>query len=282
MASILRTNLTATPYPIESITKMGQYEDFPLQVARNQIMGHQPVSIFGYSSGIGNTTTPQTIWEGANASSQNNYVYPSSAVQMTIVSTSASDTGSLFVGGLDINFNVVTEYITLTGTSAVTTVNSYYRINTIYYAVGAVNVGTITAKNGGVTYAQINPTVGQSQMGVYTVPNGYTFFESYLQANSTLANQAVIFQEQRAYNISSTRTLNGYSIVHGPNTIDYGVSPFSTGFFDIPFTCPYPIPQGTDVQWQAKTNGGGINGAVSVFVGGYLIENDGQALASAL
>ena len=261
---------------------MGRFENFELQISREQIMGHQPVIIFGYTSGIGDTTTPQTVWEGANNATQNNYVFPTVSAQFTLVSSNSADTGVVFVGGLDINFNIVSEYITLTGTTPVTTVNSYYRLNTLYYTSGA-NVGTIKATQGSTTvYGYINPGVGQSQMAVYTVPNGYTFYETYIQANSTLASQAVLFQEQRVYNIQSTRSINGYNITHNNNTIDYGISPFSTGFFNIPFTCPFPLAQGTDLQWQAKTNSGGINGAVSVFIGGYLVQNDGQALASAL
>ena len=281
MASNLVTNLQATPYPIESITKMGQYEDFPLQVSRNQIMGHQTVAIFGYTSGIGNTTTPQTIWEGANNATQNNYTYLSTASQLTLVSTNSADTGVVFVSGLDSKFNLLSEMITLTGTSAVTTVNSYLRVNGLYYTNGA-NVGTITAKVGTTAYGYINPGFGQSQMGIYTVPNGFTFYQTFVQANSTLANQAVLFQTQQIYNLPAVLVLNGYNIPHNQNTQEAQISPFSTGTFTIPFTNPIPYPQGVDLQWQAKTNSGGINGSVSVFTGGYLVQNDGQALASAI
>jgi hypothetical protein len=258
---------------VSSITRGGQFEPFDLQISRNQIMGHIPVSIFGYSAGIGDTSTPQTIWEGASSSSQNNYVYPTSASTMSLVSTSTSDTGVVFVGGLDSNFNLISEYITMTGTTAVTTVNSYFRINTLYYTTG-INVGTVSLKVGSTAYGYINPGIGQSQMAVYTVPNGYTFFEAYVQANSTLANESVLFQEQRIYNIATTRMENGYNINHTSNTIDYGISPFSTGAFNIPFICPYPLTQGTDLQWQAKTNSGGVNGSVSCFIGGYLVQNN--------
>ena len=279
MASNLKTNLTATPYPIESITKMGQYEDFPLQVSRNQIMGHQTVAIFGYTNSIGDTTTPQTIWEGANNATQNNYTYPPSASVMTLVSSNAGDTGAVFVSGLDANFNLLSESIVLTGTTPVTTVNSYFRINGLYYTTGA-NLGTIKIQIGsaGAVYGYINPGFGQSQMAVYTVPNGFTFYQTLLQANSTLANQAVLFQTQQIYNLPAVLNLNGYSIPHNANTQQAQISPFSTGFFDIPFTAPIPFPQGVDLQWQAKTNSGGINGGASVFIGGYLIANDGQAI----
>ena len=257
---------------VASVTRAGAYEPFDLQVSRVQIAGHLQVTIFGYSNSIGNTTTPQTIWEGANNATQNNYTYLSTASQLTLVSTSASDTGAVFVSGLDSKFNLLSETITLTGTSAVTTVNSYLRVNGLYYTNGA-NVGTITAKVSTTTYGYINPGFGQSQMAVYTVPNGYTFYQTFLQANSTLANQAVLFQAQEIYNIASTLNLNGYSIPHNSNTLQAQISPFSTGFFNIPFTTPIPFPQGTDLQWQAKTNGGGINGSVSTFIGGYLVQN---------
>ena len=264
-------NASGVEWP--SITKAGRFEPFELQVGRGQITAHYGQEIFGYSGSIGNTATPQTVWEGANNATQNNYVYPVSASVLTIVSTSASDTGVLFVGGLDSNFNIIFETITLTGTTPVTTVNSYFRVNTLY-CTNFSNVGTITAKISTTTYGQINPTIGQTQMAVYTVPLGYTFYKTYLQANSTLSNQAVLFQTQATYNISATQNINGYQITHAGNTENFGLSPFSTGFFDIPFTVPVVFPQGTDIQWQAKTNSGGINGAVSVFVGGYLIKND--------
>ena len=263
---------------VASVTRAGRFEPFDLQLSRTQIPGHFQVAIFGYTNSIGNTTTPQTIWEGANNATQNNYTYLSSASKLTLVSTT-TDTGVVFVSGLDSNYNLLSETITLTGTTPVLTVNSYLRVNGLYYTNGA-NVGTITAKVGTTVYGYINPGFGQSQMAVYTVPNGYTFYQTLLQANSTLSNQAILFQTQEIYNLPSILNLNGYSIPHNQNTQQAQISPFSTGFFNIPFTTPIPFPQGTDLQWQAKTNSGGINGAVSVFVGGYLVQNNNNLTGS--
>ena len=261
-----------------SVTQRGKTEPFELQVSRGDIAFHQTVAIFGYTSGIGNTSTPQTIWEGANNATQNNYTYQSVAGQYTLVSTSTSDTGKVFVSGLDANFNLLSETINLNGTTAVTTVNAYLRCNGLYYVNGS-NIGTITAKISTTTYGYINPGFGQSQMAVYTVPYGYTFYQTLTQANSTLASQAVLFQTQQIYNLPSVLNLNGYAIPHNQNTQQAQISPFSTGFFDIPFTTPIPYSQGVDLQWQAKTNSGGNNGSVSVFVGGYLIKNSGDGPA---
>ena len=259
---------------VDSITRNGKYEPFDLSVGRGLITYHQTVAIFGYSAGIGNTSTPQTVWEGANNATQNNYTYLSTASQLTLVSSSASDTGSVFISGLDANFNLLSEILTLNGTTNVTSVNSYLRVNGLY-CTNFSNVGTITAKVSTTVYGQINPGYGQTQMAVYTVPNGYTFYQTLLQANSTLSSQAVLFQGQQFYNLPSVLTLNGYSIPHNQNTQQAQISPFSTGFFNIPFTVPIPFPAGCDLQWQAKTNSGGINGSVSCFIGGYLIKNDG-------
>ena len=131
--------------PPHSVTVQGAYEPFDLQVARNQIMGHQVVSIFGYQSSV--TTTAIPIWENAAA-----YVYPTSATTLTLVSSSASDDtlASVLINGLDANFNPISETLFLNGVTGVTTVNSYLRVNSMILVSSGTgqttNVGTITLK----------------------------------------------------------------------------------------------------------------------------------------
>lgn len=281
MASNLVTNLQATPYPIESITKMGQWEDFYLQVGRNQIMGHQTVNIFGYSAGIGNVN--QAVWEGATTSG-NDYVFPSSAAQLSIVSTSTSDGSSLNlqVNGLDSNFNILTEVIALNGTTAVTTVNSYYRVNSLYVLNGT-NVGTIKATQGGSTvYAQINPGVGETQMAVYTVPNGYVFYKYRIDLTTSITSGSyVTFKQNTLYNLAATTTRNGYTYTHQGNTIIVDQTALN-GNNQIDWVVPFGLPAGSDNKWQMQTSSGGSNGAGSCAIYGILVQTNGQALASAL
>jgi hypothetical protein len=281
MASNLITNLQATPYPIESITKMGQWEPFDLQIARRQIMGHQAVNIFGYSTAIGNVE--QAIWEGATTGGTD-YVFPTNAAQLQIKSTSASDGTSLNVQilGLDTNFNILTENIALNGTTAVTSVNSYYRVNGLYVTNGS-NVGTISATQGGSTvYAYINPGIGFTQMAVYTVPNGYTFYRYLESLNSSFSgsNYATV-RQQTTYNTPAVRTVNGYTFTHqNDTTAVQQVIVNAPASYD--GTVPFGFPGGSDIKWQAQTSGGGVNGALSISIYGILVQNDGQALASAL
>lgn len=326
---------------VSSITRGGQTEPFDLQMARGQILGHNTLQIFGYSTAIGNNQ--QAIWEGSSTSAGGDYTFPSAAVPMTIVSSSASDTMAVFVAGLDANFNMISESITLTGTTPVTTVNSYYRINGLYVVSGS-NVGTITCgysvattgasgnltsatitfsgtyvfpvgsyiKVAGVTptgynttssavtassagsvtyanittgsqtvagtvfqlYAQINPGNGLTQMSIYTVPKGFTFFKTQEVYNGTFSssNYATV-RQQAVHNTSGSVNVGGYAIPYNGNTAVTEESILQNQISTI-FAQPFGFGQGTDIKWQAITSGGGVNGAVSVAIYGYLIQTN--------
>ena len=258
---------------VSSITRGGQYEPFDLQVGLNQILGHQGVNIFGYSTAIGNSQ--QVVWEGSKTSSGGDYVFPTTAAQLVLVSSSASDTSALSVqiNGLDANFNLLTETIALNGTSSVTSVNSYLRVNGLYVTNGT-NVGTITATQGSATiYAQINSGIGQTEMSVYTVPVGYTFYRTVIQCNSSVTSGGfVTFRQSNYYNLTGTRTLNGYSTPHANNTTIISQAPFQLNL-EVLTQVPFSQPGGTDIKWQFQTSGGGIVGAGSVAVFGYLIQS---------
>ena len=274
MASILKTNLQQNPSPPQSVTKMGAYEPFDLQVGRGQIMDHIPVEIFGYSATVGSTALGP-LWEGLTLSG-GAYVYPGSALQMTLVSTT-TDTQIIFVMGLDANFNLLSEYITLTGTTPVTTVNSYFRINGLLVTNG-INAGTITCKNGSNLYAQINPGIGQTQMSIYTVPRGYTFYLSYVQSDSSIgftSSNYMTFVEYNKFNIAvNGDNVNGYPVNYGSNTTVVSQTPF-VQTLNIPYTIPVAHEEGTDIQYQIKANTGSPF-AADVYAGGILIKNDGQ------
>ena len=277
MASNLKTNLVIQqPAVMPSVTVQGAYEPFDLQVGRTQIAGHTNVQIFGYSAAVGSTALGP-LWEGLT-SSGGNYVYPGSALQMTLVSTNNADTQTVQVQGLDANYNLLSEYVVLTGTTGVTTVNSYFRINGLYITNG-INAGTITCKNSTNLYAKINAGIGQTQMSLYTVPNGYTFYLTYVQADSSIgftSSNYMIFSEYNKFNNSVTGdNQNGYIINYGGNSTLLSQSPF-VQTLNIPYIIPLAHTGGTDIQFQVKANTGSPFSA-GLFAGGYLIKNDGQS-----
>ena len=245
---------------VNSITRQARYEPFDLQVSRNQIMGHSTLSLFGYQASV--TTTSIPIWENASA-----YTYPTSASTLTVASTSALDVAPALVtiNGLDASFNPISETVTLTGTSGVTTTNSYLRVNSLLMtgvASGQTsNAGVITAKQSSNTLAQINTGIGKSQSTIYTVPNGYQFYLTLAEVNTTgtYGSGTIITYKVVTKNNTTGVTL---TVLQQPFIATYSVNRSDT---------PFLYDQKTDIQWQLGTNTGTIS--AGIIVAGKLISN---------
>jgi len=243
-----------------SATRQGAFEPFELQVSRGQVDGHTPLNIFGFSTAVGSTALGP-VWEGLTLSG-GAYAYPSSAAPLVLVSDSASDTSALSVQiqGLDANYNPINETIAMNGTTNVTTTNSFLRINLITTTNG-LNVGNITAKISTTTYAKINAGIGQTQMSIYTVPKGYTFYLSYVQADASIGFTSSNYMKYAEYNKDNTtgeiNVLNQTTFVQSLN---------------IPYTCPIPHTEKTDIQYQIVANTGSPF-SCNIYVGGILIKN---------
>jgi hypothetical protein len=243
-----------------SATRQGAYEPFDLQVSRGQVDGHTQIEIFGYSAAIG-ATAQGPMWEGQTQSG-GLYTPPSSAAPLVLVSTSASDTTALSVRieGLGAGFVPLTETIALNGTTNVTTTNSFLRINGMYVTNGT-NVGIITAKISSTTYAQINAGIGQTQMSIYTVPAGYTFYLSYVQYDAAIGFTSSAYMTAQEYNKDN---------VSGAITVTH-----QTVFVqkqEIPYAAPIAHTEKTDMQFCIKASAGGPLSA-SLYAGGILIKN---------
>ena len=242
---------------IRSITQVGKYEPFELQVARGQVTGHSLQNIFGYQAAL--TTTLYPIWENLSA-----YTYPASATTMLLYSSSPSDTNvSVLINGLDANFNPISETLVLTnGATGVTTVNSYLRINGIILASGVANVGKLSLSNAGktVTYSAMNIGLGKSQAAIYTVPAGYTFYLTRVDINAALAAGGVASVNYQVY---SKNNVSGVALTVLETSF--------TQNFSIRRVVPFAYTEKTDLQWQANADTGTIQ--IGVNVEGYLIKN---------
>jgi hypothetical protein len=159
---------------------------------------------------------------------------------------------------------MISETVALTGTTIAVTTKEFLRINSMRVTAG-VPTGTITLKNtaNSVTYAQINPSIGRTQMSVYTVPAGYTFFLSRVDAYTSANGSSADWIQYRNVQTSST----------GVTTLTQQ-APF-TNTYHAQRVMPRPFTQKTDIQLQAKTSANTY--AVSVAGEGYLIKNDGQS-----
>jgi hypothetical protein len=251
---------------VSSITRGGAYEPFELQVSRNQILGHSPANIFGYGTTPATAGVFRTVWENMSTT---DYVFPTSASTMTLVSTVNTDTATITISGLDANYNILTENLVLNGTTGVTTVNSYFRINNIAVSVGSATnpTGVITLATGGVTYAQINTqvvnsvttSIGTSQMGLYTVPNGYTFYGYRYGAYSSFNGNTANYTTYRALTNSSSGVQR--VIVQTPYNTTYEVQRHF----------PFPYVAGTDLRFQVASSAA-TAAVVSINIGGILVQ----------
>jgi hypothetical protein len=246
-----------------SITQSGRYEPFELQVARGMIFGHSSLNIFAFTTILGSVAFAP-LWEGLTGSG-GNYVYPSSAVVMTLVSSSASDTAvTILIDGLDANYAPITEQVAINGTTPVDTTKSFLRINGMRNVIGN-SVGAITATNGGTTYAKILAGVGDTQMSIYTVPAGYSFYQTYLQADSNTSITSGAYVKLRTYVKDNT---NGGVVITKNQSV-------FTQAFNVPLTLPLIYPERSDIQWQLQGSGG-AGAAANMYIGGILIKRDGS------
>ena len=202
-----------------------------LDVARGSISNSKIVHKFGANFDIDQATDPESVWTGGG-------LYPwaslSSAQTIYCVSTSASDTAVLTVEGLDSSYHEISETVTLTGTSAVTTTNQFIRVFRMTYEDGA-NLGTITARTvsaSGTIVAQIDIGYAQTLMAVYTVPAGHTGYLVALDSTIDSNKNAQLLMYHRLFG-------KPFRIAHIAET---------SGHYRYDFHAPLRIPEKTDID----------------------------------
>jgi len=177
--------------------------NFKLELSAGRIKGKSFLRLFGRSPDITSTSGFEALWEQGGAYTGFDAV---AAEPLSIVSTSALDSSTgtgarqLLLSGLDINFNPISETVTLNGINPVITTNSYYRwIASSIVSVGSTgfNQGLIVGKQS-VTVTNIMfdmPVLANKALNaVTTVPAGKVFRTSKLFATfggKTSANSEI-------------------------------------------------------------------------------------------
>jgi hypothetical protein len=229
-------------------------QDFNLAVAQGKVPGVRGLSISGYRQSTGTGFLP--AWENGA------YVYFPTAQVVRVWSASASDTNvSVLINGLDADYVEQTETVVLTnGTTGVLTTKLFLRINSISLTRAPNNVGLINAGSSdkAIILAFIgtvgNISAGRSQMTVFTVPAGHTFYLT-----------------QSNWYINSSQPASYRSYTQSPDGL-------VTIILNFPILDQYnslkvvarPYPEKTDIQWQASIPN---NTAVGGQIEGYLISN---------
>lgn len=168
----------------------------PNEIVGGFAPGWSYVNKFGRNPDISAGTAPEDVWNGGGFYTG----FPSQVETVQVFSSSATDdtssTGahSIRITGLDTNWDVLSETITLDGMTPVNSVNQFRRVHTAQVVTagsGGVNVGTITCRHTTTTANVffVMP-IGNNQTNVcaYTVPAGFTGYIQFESGNIRAAS----------------------------------------------------------------------------------------------
>lgn len=224
-----------------TITVDGIMTPYLIGIAQGLVSGTSSINKFGYRASI--PSSYQTIWDGTA-----DYAYAAAGTVLAVADNTASDNnGTVEVQGLDQNYALVTETLTIGGAASSNQFLRVFRARMITANTGTTNVDEVRIKRATTDLAIILAGAGQTLMSLYTIPAGKTGYLIRLQGNVDANNDAL-------FRLIS-RPLNGSFNVKG----QFGV--FASGF-----TVDYPIPlvftEKTDLQVVAKSQnnvGGGAS-----------------------
>ena len=228
-----------------------------LEVAKGNIPGATAIFKFGYNPDVNGVE--ETIW---NNGGDYDWSALTTAAIIYFSSTSANDSiadigaRQVVVQGLDANYVEITDTVDLNGQTQAGTSQRFLRVNRAYVLTAGssgTSIGTIYGSSevgvaAGVPTGNVVVNMGllnQSQLGIYTVPAGRTFYLDDLnftagisQASKTATVRAVV---RELGGVFRTRYIN---VVQSNQLI-------------AKFEYPLAIPEKSDIELRVVTNSTG-------------------------
>lgn len=161
------------------------------EMASGRFLGYRVLLKSGRNPDIDTISTPEDVWETGGIYTG----FPTgSAETVHVFSSNAGDTAAgtgartVFVEGLDANYNQINETVILSGTSNALTTNAYKRINNAFVTSAGsndFNLGTLTFRHSITTanvFLTITPGTNQSACAAFTVPSGMSAYVKNVSA----------------------------------------------------------------------------------------------------
>ena len=225
------------------INSFGTASNIP--IAAGQVANYSHINKFGFNPAVG------TGFEIISDQSVTEQPYPTTAVTVSLISSATTNDAGLHITiqGLDANYSIQEETVTLNAGGSFTTTNTYLRV--FRGIVNSTNQGNITIQynTAPTSIADIIPAdAGQTLMAVYTVPAGKTAYLIKFQGNVE-KDTGTIFRLR-------CRPFGGQFSVKG-----------QFGTFGSSVTYDYPVPlvftEKADIEIQVKAQG--TTGAGALF-----------------
>jgi hypothetical protein len=227
------------------------YEHDPLAIAKGESNDYELRNIFGYNALVGTSYIP--CWENNTA-----YTQPTTGLNMTVTSNVADNGVVIRIIGLDVNYDVIAENITLNSAVPPTTTLQFFRINDVITISGNALNDIVIAKDG-ITYAKIRGGDGRNQASIYTVPAGCSFYLMRIDAFCATAKQ-------------NNRQIFFRNFICLENGVRLRVA--ETSFLEIMHInrqIPFRYNEKTDIEFQLRGSSG--QQYISVFGEGVLVKN---------
>ena len=220
-------------------------DDWKLNAARGKLRNAFHVHKFGRNTAPANGVE-ETVWDGSSL-----YPWATWDAGADNVYLKSDDTGdeskTIFIQGLDADFNLQSETVTLDAadsTTGVASANTYVRLFRMYNTGNTDFVGNVGAhygSAGGTLVAQVLIGQGQTLMSVYTVPAGHT---AYLMkydfsgsANAAIASRLLFRPPNNVFRIQHSGAVYG-------------------GQYGYEFQVPLSIPEKTDIDLRLTASTG--------------------------
>ena len=228
-----------------------------IPIAAGQLAGYSSVEKFGRNPNV--ATSIETVWQHGGI-----YQYLTTASQIFVYSASADDgvgqIGAIkvTVQGLDENWNIISEELTVNGAGSTATFLRVYRAfitdagsagynkGNLIISTQSSGAGTVLADIGGDGTGVNFVGYGQTMLALYTVPAGKTAYVT--QWTIGVGN----------YNTSTSAFLRTRLPVNGFVMTTRDTMAVSGGFHVKNYSIPLKFDEKTDIEVQAFDGGGTI------------------------
>ena len=207
-----------------------------VNISRGLVRGAISINKFGYNPAIPNNGH-ETIWDGSNV-----YTYAPTPGTAAVTSADSNDNGgTVEIQGLDANYNLVSETLTIGGSAGSAVFRRVFRAILLTANTGTTNQGDVTVTVDSTAVAIISEERGQTLMAMYTIPAGYTGY---------ILQQDMGSEKDLEHEIQLV-------IRNGTPGAPWQTKSFITmrgGFSEKDFKLPISIPEKYDIEMRAKAS----------------------------